>query len=506
MGDEGDIIEETINYCYKVPKVYVEADLENLASTLPECQEMSGEELEIYVKENFEKLFDQFYKELLETYRQEAAEEAAEKARYGELTEGMAPVEISDLKLLIQETVDKYNTEATSSLSLVDIDGNDTIEYFPESGEPGKDGHVTEHFAFTVSGGLNGSGEWTNYFNDLSKLARELKSLTKWEPVAVDVNTDVADDVFYVKFHLFNPKAGQTESLHEDLIVIEPFEAKEKLNELVAQIKEQENDEVKKSLLTLLNVYLFQTVGPENREDCDLTEDEWKETSEFAQTETDKYYEEHPEELPGTEEHAAKEDDIEGEEVDESLTEKLDYNTQKAKMQALEDGTRGANVTSMTDEKLVFNRKVCIDCGFTKARKIIEDEMVSRGLIQARVQISLKYNGVHMDENDFDDQDAWFVKSHQTHPVAIIDNIKTNVRVLYANAGYVNQLHATVKGLIAAFIYASLIKDQRLVIELKKYITETYTIEVNELKAFVQEVISKPEVIAKLTTILNNLD
>ena len=115
------------------------------------------------------------------------------------------------------------------------------------------------------------------------------------------------------------------ESLTEDLIVIEPFEAKEKLNKLVAQIKEQEDDEIKKSLLELLNIYLFQTYKPSDRESSNITDDEWNEISEFHKEETDKYFEEHPEELPGTEEHAEEEkSDADSEEVNESLTEDVD--------------------------------------------------------------------------------------------------------------------------------------------------------------------------------------
>ena len=60
----------------------------------------------------------------------------------------------------------------------------------------------------------------------------------------------------------------------------------------------------------------------------------------------------------------------------------LDYYTQKAKMQALNNGTRGFNAKASSDEKLRFNRRVCQNEGYNIALDIIEAEMVSRGLIK----------------------------------------------------------------------------------------------------------------------------
>ena len=59
----------------------------------------------------------------------------------------------------------------------------------------------------------------------------------------------------------------------------------------------------------------------------------------------------------------------------------LNYSEQKAKMQACEYGTRGFNAGAASDEKLRYNRQVCQNEGYKKALKIVEDEMIRRGLL-----------------------------------------------------------------------------------------------------------------------------
>lgn len=76
--------------------------------------------------------------------------------------------------------------------------------------------------------------------------------------------------------------------LNEDLIVIEPKEAKEKLNNLVELIRKEKNWEVKRSLLTLLNIYLFQTYKPSDRKESTITDDEWEEIKDFCDYESEK--------------------------------------------------------------------------------------------------------------------------------------------------------------------------------------------------------------------------
>ena len=157
---------------------------------------------------------------------------AGEGGAVGEslITENDKAVDINDMKQLIQGIVDgfKITTEKSSKLALCNVHANgdkteEVITYHP-AGE-----NATERYNFTVSGGLNGAGSWSDYLDDLSDFAQSLKKQSGWEPVVIDVNSDVLDDIFYVEFNLFNPGEKKNESLTEDLIVIEPFEAKEKL-------------------------------------------------------------------------------------------------------------------------------------------------------------------------------------------------------------------------------------------------------------------------------------
>lgn len=93
----------------------------------------------------------------------DAGSSGGEGGAVGEsLTEDRAPVEIADMKSLIQEIVEgfKATTENSSKLSLVDMHANgekkeDVISWVDGNDEK----HITEHYNFTVSGGLNGSGE-----------------------------------------------------------------------------------------------------------------------------------------------------------------------------------------------------------------------------------------------------------------------------------------------------------------------------------------------------------
>ena len=377
------------------------------------------------------------------------------------------------MKQLIWTIVDgfKLTTENSSKLALCSCHANgdkteEIITYHP-AGE-----NATERYNFTVSGGLNGAGSWSDYLNDLSDFAQSLKKQSGWEPVVIDVKSDVLDDIFYVESNLFNPGEKKNESLTEDLIVIEPFEAKEKLNKLVTQVKEQEDDEVKKSLLDLLNIYLFQTVGPEDRENCDLTEDEWKETSEFAQKETDKYYEEHPEELPGTEKHAEEKGDTDSEEVDESLTEAhLDYSTQYAKMKALENGTRKFNAAAASDEKLIYNWKLCKSEGFKYAQSVMEQEMLRRGGYLAdmvnkskkiKVDKSFRLTAANIDGHTC--TEVWY-------------NVNHNWNNFWKNTNWSDAL--------IVLLLALATKDADLSNKIRQEIIKKFDITVDELKAIV---------------------
>lgn len=112
--------------------------------------------------------------------------------------------------------------------------GNLTIySRTPEEKEEGK--YIA---TFMISGGKNGSGEWTEYLTELAKVFKEIKEKTGAEPLLYKLDTDICDDVWTGYVFIYDHEDAVQESLTEDLIVIEPFEAKEKIEEIKKQIEE----------------------------------------------------------------------------------------------------------------------------------------------------------------------------------------------------------------------------------------------------------------------------
>lgn len=230
-----------------------------------------------------------------------------------------------------------------------------------------------------ISGGKNGSGDWTEYLGQLTDAFKALKKKTGAEPLLYKLDTDICDDVWTGCVFLYDHEDKVQESLNEDLIVIEPNEAKEKLIELQDQIKAEKDEKVRKSLLTLMNIYLFQTYKPSDREGSTITDDEWQEISDWHQNTLKKeiWVQQDDGQLKSVE----VEFDPADEETNSNLTEaSLDYHTQLAKMQAAEDGTRKFNAKAASIDKLLYNYDICIKHGFARTRKEIEDELDRRGL------------------------------------------------------------------------------------------------------------------------------
>ena len=115
------------------------------------------------------------------------------------------------------------------------------------------------------------------------------------------------------------------EKLNEDLIVIEPFEAKEKIEEIKKQIEEAKDWKVRKNLLALMNIYLFQTIYESDHQDetnCNINKEEWNEYSKWRIDQGKKLLDEHPELEKEEEERevkikASEKDNISDEEVEE---------------------------------------------------------------------------------------------------------------------------------------------------------------------------------------------
>ena len=315
---------------------------------------------------------------------------------------------------------------------------------------------------FMLSGGKNGSGNWADYLDKLTETFEDLEEKTGTEPLLYKLDTDICDDVWTAYVFLYDHEDKVQESLNEDLIVIEPNESKEKLTELQDQIKAEKDEKVRKSLLTLMNIYLFQTYKPSDREGSTITDDEWQEISDWQQDELDKENKE---------------------QVDESIDldeAKLDYATQKLKMGALESGARGFNAKAASNEKLQFNRMVCQKEGYARALKIIEDEMIERGLLKSKAPCDKDFliNLNHIADDDYD--------------------------CLLAHKNLLDMFMGSINDALEALLFALFTKDADLAGKIKDLILETFEITLPELKALIAKNIADPSVKLRITNVIKN--
>ena len=393
------------------------ADKEEVIKALCTLTEKEEDEVEA----DLDNLVDKYYNDLLDHFEDQAKSAALDEyienqADYDDhsyddadawhdtsweresLEEDKEPAEIADMKSLISSIVDDFSkkTASSSKLSLIDIhvDGtkrDELITWAAEQGEAGKEGHVTEHYNFSITGGLNGGGEWDNYLKDLSDFTDALKEQTKWEPVVIEVYSDVADDVFTVEFNLFNPKTATEEDLKEGL---KP-----------------------------------------------LTE------------------------MPH-----------------------LDYATQYGKMKALENGTRGFNAASASDEKLEYNWRLCKKEGFRTAQGIMEREMRNRGGRLAQLLNTKK------DVSQYVRDSSW-----------LIDDENMEASIFSSIYGQLNSVYfwnsCTFEGAIIGILAALLTKDKTLSDNVKDRILARFDLTVDELKEIIGRHISNPAIFNKLKAI-----
>lgn len=82
----------------------------------------------------------------------------------------------------------------------------------PEEKEDGK--YIA---TFMISGGKNGSGEWTDYLSQLADAFKAIKEKTGAEPLLYKIDTDIADDVWTGYVFLYDHGGNVKESLTEAL-------------------------------------------------------------------------------------------------------------------------------------------------------------------------------------------------------------------------------------------------------------------------------------------------
>ena len=170
----------------------------------------------------------------------------------------------------------------------------------------------------------------------------------------------------------------------------------------------------------------------------------------------------------------------EGGAMGESLVnEAVDYYDQIPKMAMLNDGTRGFNAKAASDEKLRVNRQVCLDHHWDKALKIIEDEMIRRGLLQPTPSVkqnSNSYKKVYdpdITALDFQPADIFFIWKHK-------DDLNLIIKSLTGNTA-----HQTLFNLIIYLILAVYLKEQHVIEGLKSWIINEYNMTSAELKEII---------------------
>ena len=170
----------------------------------------------------------------------------------------------------------------------------------------------------------------------------------------------------------------------------------------------------------------------------------------------------------------------EGGAMGESLVkEAVDYYDQIPKMAALNDGTRGFNAKAASDEKLRVNRRVCLDHNWDKALKIIEDEMIRRGLLQPNSTPKQNPNPYKKAYDpdiktlDFQPSDIFFIWEHKDDLDLIIESL---------TEGTARQ---TLFNLIIYLILAVYLKEHSVIEGLKSWIINEYNMTSAELKEII---------------------
>lgn len=268
-----------------------------------------------------------------------------------------------------------------------------------------------------------------------------------------------------------------------------------------------------------MNIYLFQTLYESDhaeKTNCDINKEEWDEYSEWHTEQGEKLLDEHPELEKEEEEREAKieasveDDSSESEDENmEELEEAVSYVDQVEKMRALENGTRGFNARAASDEKLKVNRRVCLDKGFYKALKIVEDEMIARGLLQARTNPSAASTAnvnkpdptvtkieepkavIKLTKDDFTLADAQFVKNNQ------------DADVLFTKA---NQSSYGAKKLVIYLIFAVILKLNTLASNLKYRLQNAIGISNEEISQIIKQCVADKETAMVLGEILQEIN
>ena len=186
--------------------------------------------------EPVEKMYKEFYGEVPEIAALELTDDdklVEIQSDSDKLSEDLS----GDLEKIIKEIVSKYEGESDSKLHIMDAEpdtfmheyeDSDDIDFskfmYHKEGEHEDDyGAMPPLVTFLLTGGLNGSGEWKDYLENISKLFKELEKETGLHIEIQTLDTDIPDDVWTAEVLMYKDAGGDldeslsrlTESLTE---------------------------------------------------------------------------------------------------------------------------------------------------------------------------------------------------------------------------------------------------------------------------------------------------
>jgi len=107
-------------------------------------------------------------------------------------TYGETWIETNEVAFELNKVITKGNSSKISIDFIAKVDGSDKED---------ENGTIRLRYILGLSGGLNGSGKWTNYLNDLNGILFKLE-MNFDRVYLIDIKNDCADDIFYAKIAL----------------------------------------------------------------------------------------------------------------------------------------------------------------------------------------------------------------------------------------------------------------------------------------------------------------
>lgn len=137
-----------------------------------------------------------------------------------------------ELKAKIKKIIDKYKEDQDSKLGILEVEpGNEAFiqhyddkdidfgpfSYHPEGEHENENGATPALITFTLTGGLNGWGElsnWGLYLENVSKLFKELEKETGLHIEIQNIENDIPDDVWTAQVLMYKEDTDLEESLN----------------------------------------------------------------------------------------------------------------------------------------------------------------------------------------------------------------------------------------------------------------------------------------------------